>query len=85
METEKVLKELDDIREMVAVSARIAAKVEPLLPEGWKATFVVAWPGLNFSSGFGDKLESGQAMEDFKHVCSLVNQATGLKLEREPW
>lgn len=82
MDLEKTLDEINNLKAMAEKSAIFAKKIEPLLPHGWEARFVIGWPGLLFCSGFHD--EAKNTKHDFIKICSLVEQA-GIKLEREPW
>jgi len=81
----EVEKLIDHIREELKIAEDLAAKIEPNLPAGWKADYIVGgWRGLLFSQ-LDSEAKSENALNDFKLVCSYVKQATGADVKRAPW
>lgn len=73
----------EDTRMEIRIAAPIAGKVVPLLPEHWESSFVIGgWRGLHFGRFSYD---GGHPVEEFKYVCKLIEIATGMKMEKEPW
>ena len=81
MDLKETLDEIEKLKSMAEECSIFAKKIEPFLPAGWEARFVIGWPGLLFRSGFYD--EAKNAKQDFIKVCALVDQA-GIKLTRKP-